>query len=139
MEDKIFGRNPVLEAIKNGREIDKIMVKKGGVEGSLNEIIRKAKGNGIVVTEVEKQKLDAFDLNKELKTALTILTETEPIDEKWTTELNKLKASSLRLNPSQDECKYLTRLFSYFIWHYIHFPFLKLVFLYFITIYSIIQ
>lgn len=60
MEDKIFGRNPVLEAIKNGREIDKIMIKKGGVEGSLNVIIKKAKEKGIVVTETEKQKLDAL-------------------------------------------------------------------------------
>ena len=60
MEDKIFGRNPVLEAIKNGREIDKIIVKKGGVEGSLNVIIKKAKEKGIVVTETEKQKLDAL-------------------------------------------------------------------------------
>ena len=58
MEDKIFGRNPVLEAIKNGREIDKIMIKKGGVEGSLNVIIKKAREKGIVVTEADKQKLD---------------------------------------------------------------------------------
>lgn len=59
MEDKIFGRNPVIEAIKSGREIDKIMIKKGGIEGSLNTIIKKAKEKGIVVTEVDKQKLDA--------------------------------------------------------------------------------
>ena len=60
MEDKIFGRNPVLEAIKKGREIDKIMIKKGGIEGSLNQIIKIAKENRIIVTEVEKQKLDAI-------------------------------------------------------------------------------
>ena len=50
----------MLEAIKNDREIDKIMIKKGGVEGSLNVIIKKAKEKGIVVTEVDKQKLDAL-------------------------------------------------------------------------------
>ena len=59
-DDKIFGRNPVLEAIKSGREIDKIMIKKGGIEGSLNVIIKKAKQAGIIVTEVDKQKLDAI-------------------------------------------------------------------------------
>lgn len=58
-EDKIYGRNPVLEAIKNGREIDKIMIKKGGIEGSLNVIVKKAREAGIIVTEVDKQKLDA--------------------------------------------------------------------------------
>lgn len=59
-EDKIFGRNPVLEAIKNHREIDKIMIKKGNIEGSLNVIIKKAKEAGIIVTEVDVKKLDAI-------------------------------------------------------------------------------
>ncbi|MDD6735809.1 MAG: 23S rRNA (guanosine(2251)-2'-O)-methyltransferase RlmB, partial [Clostridiales bacterium] len=58
MEDKIIGRNPVLEAIKSGREIDKIMVKKGEIEGSLVPIIKKAKQAGIPVIEADRQKLD---------------------------------------------------------------------------------
>lgn len=60
MQDKIFGRNPVLEAIKNNHEIEKILVKKGGIEGSLNVIIKKAREKGIIVTEAEKQKLDSL-------------------------------------------------------------------------------
>ena len=59
-EDKIFGRNPVLEAIKGGREIDKLLIKKGEIEGSLREIIKKARQSGIVVTEVDTKKLDAI-------------------------------------------------------------------------------
>ena len=43
MEDKIFGRNPVFEAIKSGRTIDKILIKKGKYEGSLVPIIKRAK------------------------------------------------------------------------------------------------
>lgn len=58
MEDKIIGRNPVAEAIKSGREIDKIIVKKGEIEGSLVPIIKKAKQAGIPVTEADRQKLD---------------------------------------------------------------------------------
>ena len=58
MEDKIIGRNPILEAIRSDREIDKILVKKGAFEGSLIPIIKKAKEKGIIVQEVEKQKLD---------------------------------------------------------------------------------
>ena len=58
MEGKIIGRNPVFEAIKSGREIDKLMVKKGEYEGSLVAIIKKAKSLKIPVVEVDKAKLD---------------------------------------------------------------------------------
>jgi len=60
MEDRLEGRNPVMEAIKAGREIDKILVQKGEREGSIVRIISLAKEKGIVVQEVEKQKLDAL-------------------------------------------------------------------------------
>lgn len=60
MSDKIIGRNPVSEAIKAGREIDKIIVKKGVTEGSVVPLIKKAKAAGIPVIEADKQKLDAI-------------------------------------------------------------------------------
>lgn len=60
IQDKIEGRNPVAEALKAGREIDKILIKKGKPEGSIIPIIKKAKALGIVVQEVEKQKLDSL-------------------------------------------------------------------------------
>ncbi len=59
-QDKIEGRNPVMEALKAGREIDKILIKKGKPEGSLIPIIKKARALGITVNEVEKQKLDTL-------------------------------------------------------------------------------
>lgn len=58
-EDKIYGRNPVLEAIRHGREIDKILIKKGGIDGLVNTIIKKARDLGIAVIEADKQKLDS--------------------------------------------------------------------------------
>ena len=58
MDNKIIGRNPVLEAIKSGQNIEKIMVKKGKQEGSIIPVIRKAKDAGIFVQEVDKNKLD---------------------------------------------------------------------------------
>jgi len=58
MNDKVIGRNPVREAIKSGRDMDKILVKKGEIEGSLVPIIKLAKNQGIPVIETEKQKLD---------------------------------------------------------------------------------
>lgn len=60
MEGKIIGRNPVFEAIKSGREIDKIIVKKGEYEGSLVAIIKKAKSLKIPIVEAEKAKLDTL-------------------------------------------------------------------------------
>lgn len=66
----------------------------------------------------EKQNLAPFDFNNELKKALPILAQTEPIDEKWTAEFKRLSASPPHLAPSQTDEKYLTRLFAYFIWRY---------------------
>ena len=60
MEDKIIGRNPVLEAIKAGRSIDKILIKKGKYEGSIVPVVKKAKESGIIIQEVDKVKLDAL-------------------------------------------------------------------------------
>lgn len=47
-----------MEAIRSDREIDKILVKKGSIEGSLVPLVKKARAQGIIVQEVEKQKLD---------------------------------------------------------------------------------
>ena len=60
MEDIIIGRNPVVEALKSGRVIDKILIKKGKYEGSIVSVVKKAKENGVIIQEVEKQKLDAI-------------------------------------------------------------------------------
>lgn len=60
MEDKIIGRNPVMEAIRSGREIDKILIKKGGYEGSMVQLVKKAKSKGIIIQEADKQKLDSL-------------------------------------------------------------------------------
>ncbi len=58
MNDRIAGRNPVLEALRSGREIDKIFVKKGQPEGSLRPLIKKARDRGIIISEVDRKKLD---------------------------------------------------------------------------------
>ncbi|BEP30146.1 23S rRNA (guanosine(2251)-2'-O)-methyltransferase RlmB [Helicovermis profundi] len=56
-EDIIEGRNPVIEALKSGREINKILISKGHVEGSAKKIISMAKDKGIVVQYVDKNKI----------------------------------------------------------------------------------
>jgi 23S rRNA (guanosine2251-2'-O)-methyltransferase len=56
--DKIQGRNPVMEALRSEREIDKILIAKGAQQGSIHKIIGMAKDKGIPIQYVEKQKLD---------------------------------------------------------------------------------
>lgn len=57
-ENVLFGRNSVIEVLKSGRTIEKILVQKGNVEGSIKKIFGEAKAKGIILQEVEKQKLD---------------------------------------------------------------------------------
>ncbi|MBM7615322.1 23S rRNA (guanosine(2251)-2'-O)-methyltransferase RlmB [Alkaliphilus hydrothermalis] len=56
--DKLEGRNPVIEALKSGREIDKILVAKGAAEGSIKKVIALAKDKKIPVQQVDRQKLN---------------------------------------------------------------------------------
>lgn len=54
----IEGRNPVLEALKNDREIDKIMVNKAAKEGSIKKIVAMAKEKKVILQQVDRHKLD---------------------------------------------------------------------------------
>ncbi|MCL2341919.1 MAG: 23S rRNA (guanosine(2251)-2'-O)-methyltransferase RlmB [Firmicutes bacterium] len=56
-KDQIEGRNPVIELLESGRDINKILIAKGEGHGSINKIIAMARERKIVTVEVEKQKL----------------------------------------------------------------------------------
>lgn len=56
----IAGKNPVIEALKNNREIDTIYIKSGEKEDRLKYIISIAKDKKILIKEVDKKKLDAI-------------------------------------------------------------------------------
>ncbi len=57
MSKAIFGRNPVLEALKSGREIDRLIMQKGG-EGSAKKIEAMARGKKIPIQYADKPALD---------------------------------------------------------------------------------
>lgn len=57
-EDIIAGRNPVSEALKSGRSIERILVAHGEMSGSVKVIVAKAKEKGIPIKEVDSRKLD---------------------------------------------------------------------------------
>jgi 23S rRNA (guanosine2251-2'-O)-methyltransferase len=54
----IEGRNPVIEALKNERPIDKLLIANSAKEGSINKIIGMAKDKNIIIQYVDKRKLD---------------------------------------------------------------------------------
>ena len=56
----ICGRNPVLEAVRSGREIDRLLVAHGVSGGSVTAIIAKCNAKGILIKEVSPQKLDYY-------------------------------------------------------------------------------
>lgn len=57
-EEYIVGRNPVLEILKSDKEVEKILVVKGELKGSINKIIGIAKSRNIILQHVYKDKLD---------------------------------------------------------------------------------
>lgn len=63
MENLIVGRNPIREAVKSGRDIERILVQRGELSGSAREIIARARERRIVVQEVDKSRLDAIYAN----------------------------------------------------------------------------
>ncbi|WP_409229337.1 23S rRNA (guanosine(2251)-2'-O)-methyltransferase RlmB [Gudongella sp. SC589] len=56
----VSGRNPVMELLKSDKQVDKLYVLKGDLKGSINKIMGKAKDMGIVIQQVDKNKLDSM-------------------------------------------------------------------------------
>ena len=57
-ENQIEGRNSVIELLKSGKDINKLFVQRGEKHGSILEIIKLAKNNKVIITEIDKTKLD---------------------------------------------------------------------------------
>lgn len=76
-ENQLEGRNAVLEVLKSGRDIEKIIVQKGNVEGTVRRITAMAKERGVVVQEVVKQKLDEMSQTKNHQGVIAIVSEHE--------------------------------------------------------------
>ena len=62
-ENLLSGRNPIREALKSGRDIEKLMVARGELSGSAREIVQMARERHIPVQEVDRARLDAITHN----------------------------------------------------------------------------
>jgi len=100
------------------------------LEERLNKILALAETTEVSLNGAEKETAFFFSFEEEIKKAVPILQKTEPIDEKWTKEFERLKKSDLPiLEPDKEEAEYIERLFACFVWRYL----LKGVFDYRIT------
>lgn len=59
-EDVLIGRNAVIEAIRSGRGINKLLIADGDKEGSVKEVISLAKEQGLVIQFVERSKIEGI-------------------------------------------------------------------------------
>lgn len=59
-EEFIIGRNPVLEALRSNREINKIWIAEGSQKGSMGQVINLAKERQVMTQIVPKKKIDAM-------------------------------------------------------------------------------
>lgn len=56
--EKVIGRNPVREAIRSGRNINKLYIATGETDYSLGQIAKAAREKGIFVQKTDRRKLD---------------------------------------------------------------------------------
>ncbi len=56
----LCGRNPIREALRSGRGIEKLLVQKGELSGSAREIVKEARERRIMVQEADKRRMDAI-------------------------------------------------------------------------------
>ena len=61
--EMIAGKNPVLEALRSGREINKLWIAEGVKKSGVQELIELAKERGVLVQFVPKQKIDKLAEN----------------------------------------------------------------------------
>jgi len=59
----LVGRNPIREALRAGRDIEKLLVARGELIGSAREIVAMAKDAKIIVQEVDRARLDQMAPN----------------------------------------------------------------------------
>lgn len=74
-KNQLEGRNAVLELLRSGRDIEKIIIQKGNAEGTIRRILAMAKEQGVVVQEVVKQKLDDMSQTKKHQGIIALVPE----------------------------------------------------------------
>ena len=90
----VSGRNPVMELLKSDKQVDKLYVLKGDLKGSINKIMGKAKDMGIVIQQVDKNKLDSMADGNAHQGVVALVTGFEYSEVKDMVQLAKTKNES---------------------------------------------
>ena len=72
-DNQLEGRNAVLEVLKSGRDIEKIIVAKGNIEGTIKRIIAMAAERKIVVQHVDRNRMDEMSQTKNHQGVIAIV------------------------------------------------------------------
>lgn len=91
MDDKIEGRNSVIELLKSGKDINKLYIQKGEKHGSILEIIKLAKQNKVIINELDKNKLDQMSESRNHQGVIAIVPPYEYVEVEDILELAKSK------------------------------------------------
>ncbi len=59
-ENLLIGRNPIREALRTGRDIERLLVARGDLTGSARQIVAMARERHIIVQQVDRARLDAM-------------------------------------------------------------------------------
>ena len=76
----IYGRNPVIEALKSGADINRIYIAKGAQHKAVGEIYRLARAGQVPVSQVERKKLDQLFPGKNHQGVYASMAETHYVE-----------------------------------------------------------
>ena len=79
-EQKIEGRNAVLEAFRSGKTIDKLFVLDGCQDGPVRTIVREARKHDTIINFVDKERLDQLSETKKHQGVIAVAAATEETD-----------------------------------------------------------
>jgi len=89
--DQVEGRNAVIALLESGKDINKIYISNGEKHGSINKIIAMAKERKILVTEINKSKLNKMAKEENNQGVIAIVPPFEYSDVDEILEYAKLK------------------------------------------------
>lgn len=81
MENLLVGRNPIREALKSGRDMEKLLIARGELMGSAKEIIAMARDQHVVIQEVDRIRLDQMAPNHQGMVAVVSAYEYKTVDD----------------------------------------------------------
>ena len=58
MEDIIYGKNPIIEAIESGHEINKLVILEGSKDRNLQKVVEMARQKKIMIQFMERKLMD---------------------------------------------------------------------------------